>query len=232
MIILIPPSEGKQQSNSNNILFEDTNFIFENQVKQIIKLLDTVDNKKLSGLYGTTQEKAEVFHQQNKEILKSSCSQSIERYTGVVYKHINWKTLSPNSKDYMQKHIRIFSGFFGMLTPLTMIPNYKLKMNVLSLQKQWRPILTKALEDEELIFDLLPQVHRKAYVANKNVVQIDFIIIKNGRKISAGHFGKAVKGKFIRFLTENRVSSVNQIEKFNEDGFEWDGNHFIKVIEE
>ena len=45
-------------------------------------------------------------------------------------------------------------------------------MNVLSLQYHWSPILTEALNDEELIFDLLPQVYRKAYKPNKNTIQI------------------------------------------------------------
>lgn len=232
MIILIPPSEGKQKNNLNNVLFEDTNFIFQNQVKQIIELLETVDTRSLTSLYGTSQEKSEILHRQNKDILKSYCANAIERYTGVVYKYINWETLSQISKDYMQKHIRIFSGFFGMLTPLTMIPNYKLKMNVLSLHKHWKPILTKELQDEELILDLLPQVHRKAYSSNKNVIPIDFIIIKNGKKTTAGHLGKAVKGKFIRFLAINRIANINQFDKFNEDGFVWDGSQFIKNITE
>ena len=52
---------------------------------------------------------------------------------------------------------------------------------------------------EKLIIDLLPQVHRKAYTPNKkNVIPVDFLIINKGKKTAAGHFGKAVKGEFIR----------------------------------
>ena len=67
----------------------------------------------------------------------------------------------------MNKHIIIFSGLFGLLTPDTLIPDYKLKMNVLSLKRLWGPIITEHLSKEDLIFDLLPQVHRKAYTPNK-----------------------------------------------------------------
>jgi len=232
MIILIPPSEGKEKIKSNDVVFGKTNFRFQKEVKQIIRLLDLIDNEGLTSIYGTSQKKAEAFHRQNQDILNSHCAHAIERYTGVVYAHINWETLSQSSKDYMEKHIRIFSGFFGMITPLTMIPNYKLKMNVLSLQNHWKPILTKALEDKELIFDLLPQVHRKAYSPTKNVIPIDFIVIKKGKKTAAGHFGKAVKGKFIRFLAENRITKIDQFDQFNEDGFVWNGTQFIKDITE
>ena len=67
-----------------------------------------------------------------------------------------------------------------MTTPLTLIPDYKLKMNVLSLQYHWTPILTEALKSEDLIFDLLPQVYRKAYSPNKNTIQVEFKVEGKG----------------------------------------------------
>ena len=48
-----------------------------------------------------------------------------------------------------------------------------MKMNVLSLQYHWSPIITEEIENEVLI-DLLPQVHRKAYTKLDNVVEVGF----------------------------------------------------------
>ena len=155
---------------------------------------------------------------------------AIERYTGVVYEHLNWTTLSENGKKYMDDNILIFSGLFGMTSPSTLIPDYKLKMNVLSLQYHWNPTLTKALEKEELIFDLLPQVYRKAYTPNSNVIKVEFVVENKGKKTSAGHYGKAVKGRFIRFLAENQVSNIKEFSNFHYDGFEWNGDYFVKRI--
>ena len=64
-------------------------------------------------------------------------------------------------------------------------------------------MITEELKNEDVIFDLLPQVHRKAYKPGKNVIQIDFSVLnKNGKKSAAGHFGKAVKGELIRFIAK------------------------------
>ena len=128
----------------------------------------------------------------------------------------------------MQENVLIFSGLFGMLQPLTLIPNYKLKMNVLSLQHHWRPVLTEALNKEKLIIDLLPQEHRKAYTPNKNVLRAEFSVINKGKKVAAGHFGKAVKGQFIKYLSENAITSKKDFNGFEYDGFKWDGAQFIK----
>ncbi len=229
MKILIPASEGKAKIlNASDTKFEDTNFIFEEEVRQVVNLLELIDEEDLRSIYGTSQEKSILFHRQNQAIFKEKCVPAIERYTGVVYENIGWSDLSKKAKEYMQDHILIFSGLFGMVEPLTLIPNYKLKMNVLSLQHHWRPILTETLNKEKLIIDLLPQVHRKAYTPNKNVLKVDFSVIKKGKKVAAGHFGKAVKGQFIKYLAENNVKSKKDFNGFEYDGFKWDGVQFIK----
>ena len=127
----------------------------------MVRLLNLIDNEDLRSIYGTSQEKSEGFHRQNEDIFKSRCDYAIKRYTGVVYEHLDWESLDKSAQNYMEKHILIFSGLFGMLEPLTPIPNYKLKMNVLSLQHHWKPVLTDFLNKEELIIDLLLERSRK-----------------------------------------------------------------------
>ena len=159
MKILIPPSEGKAKIKSLDTLFKDTDFKFSKYTQQIVDLLCLIENEDLTSVYGTSQEKAMMFHRQNQDIFNSKCVPAIERYTGVVYDHIDWSSLSKKSQEYMKQHIIIFSGLFGLLTPDTLIPDYKLKMNVLSLKNLWKPIISESLEGEDIIFDLLPQVH-------------------------------------------------------------------------
>jgi len=228
MKILIPPSEGKAKVQSLEVLFKDTDFKFAEFTQQIVDYLGLIEYEDLTSVYGTTQDKAIMFHRQNQDVFNSKCVPAIERYTGVVYNHIDWASLSAPAKKYMNNHILIFSGLFGLLTPDTLIPDYKLKMNVLSLKRLWAPIITKHLEKEELIFDLLPQVHRKAYTPNKNTIQIDFLVKNKGKTSAAGHFGKSVKGEFVRFLAQNQIKSIKQFKDFEYDGFKWDGKHFVK----
>ena len=229
MKILIPPSEGKAKVKPSKTLFSETNFRFEREVNQVVRLLELIDDEDLRSVYGTSSEKALMFHRQNQDIFNSPCAPGIERYTGVVYEHISWSTLSEKAQNYLEQYIYIFSGLFGLLTPKTPIPDYKLKMNVLSLQHHWNPVLTKELKNEKMIIDLLPQVHRKAYQPNKaNVTFVDFLILNKGKKSAAGHFGKAVKGEFIRYIAENNITKIDDFSGFEYEGFKWDGEAFIK----
>ena len=228
MKYLIPPSEGKSKIQSNKTKFKDTDFIFKRHIEQIVTLLELIDEEDLTSIYGTSEEKSLAFHRQNQDIFNSHCAHAIERYTGIVYKNLDWDSFSDSEKEFMDNHFYIFSGLFGMVTPLTLIPEYKLKMNVLSLDHHWKEILTNELKDEDVVVDLLPQVHRKAYKAGKNVKRIDFFVIKKGKKSSAGHFGKAVKGQLVNFIVKNKITSIDNFDKFGYDGFKWDGEIFIK----
>ena len=228
MKYLIPPSEGKSKVQDTGIKFKDTKFIFKQHVQQIVTLLELIDEEDLTSIYGTSQEKSERFHRQNQDIFNSKCANAVSRYNGIVYKNLDWESYSDKEKEFMDNHFYIFSGLFGMVKPLTLIPDYKLKMNVLSLDHHWNDVITKALQEEDLVVDLLPQVHRKAYKSGPNVKKIDFYVIKKGKKSSAGHFGKAVKGQLINYIIKNKIISTDNFTNFNYDGFRWDGDFFIK----
>ena len=95
MKILIPASEGKSKIiASSNLKFEDTKFMFEDSVRQVVNLLELIDEEDLRSIYGTSQEKSILFHRQNQSIFKEKCVPAITRYTGVVYENIGWNDLS------------------------------------------------------------------------------------------------------------------------------------------
>ena len=108
MLILTPPSEGKSIQNTVRKKFSETNFVFEKQVKEILNILKRLDENKIVSTYGTNLEKAKDLHQNNLKVLDNECSMAIERYTGVVFSNLDWKSLDNNAKAYLNKNLRIF----------------------------------------------------------------------------------------------------------------------------
>ena len=100
-------------------------------------------------------------------------------------------------------------------------------MSELGLTKFWKPIFTKYLQTEDLIIDVLPKIHSNSYIA-KNILKIDFKLLKNGKKVSAGHHGKAIKGKFLKFLVINQLKKIEDILMFSEGSYKWDGEVFLR----
>lgn len=229
MKILIPPSEGKSLLNTSSLKFKDTNNKFIKDIILVLNKLRNLTDSDLVKTYGTSNDKSKKIHDQNLNLLNSKCSTSIERYTGVVYNNLNPIDLDEESRKFFNKNFLITSAMLGLVSPNEMIPFYKLKMNVLKLVDFWRPIFSTFLEKEDLIVDLLPEIHRKSYESN-NILKINFYFEKNGKMISSGHSGKAIKGKYLRFIVNNQIEDPDDLTRFNEDGFIWDGKRFIKKL--
>ena len=77
MKILIPPSEGKAKVKPTKTLFGDTNFKFNREVKQVVRLLELIGDEDLRSVYGTSAEKSLMFHRQNQIIGKVSRLQRV-----------------------------------------------------------------------------------------------------------------------------------------------------------
>ena len=65
MKILIPPSEGKSEKNNITTLFSETKSLYLSNIKEILRLLSSVQKNELLKIYGTSLEKSEILHKEN-----------------------------------------------------------------------------------------------------------------------------------------------------------------------
>ena len=219
-LILIPPSEGKTPEGEGPPLGKTTK-----PVKEMVDRLRKYNGDwgKLLGVKGNALESG---IEANRSILKSPTMPAIERYTGVVYQGIDYGTLSKKGSIFFDRHIRIVSAVFGLVEPERLIPDYKLKIEKLDADKYWKPILSEQIGSTYVI-DLLPNAHKKA-VGYESGIEVDFVVEKKGKRVSAGHFGKLIKGRFVRWLCANGVTDPKDFKKFKEDGYAWTGEVFLK----
>lgn len=218
--ILIPPSEGKTPGGEGKPLRR-----VKAPVKEMIERLTTFEGnwEKLLGVKGGAMAAA---IEANRNLLRTATMPAIQRYTGVVYQGIDYSSLENASQVFFDRHVRIVSAIFGLVEPQRPIPDYKLKIEKLEAADYWHPLIARELSDC-LVIDLLPQAHKKA-VSYKNGIEVEFFVEKSGKKKSAGHFGKLIKGRFVRWLCENKVESKERFREFEEDGYGWNGEFFLK----
>jgi cytoplasmic iron level regulating protein YaaA (DUF328/UPF0246 family) len=217
-IILIPPSEGKADGGHNKPLKSVSGIAAD-----LIEAIKEADPIKLYGLKKTALEKAITV---NKEVLTSKTMPAIERYTGVVYDAIDYQTLK-NKSDF-DKKVLIVSGLFGLVSPSDLIPNYRLKIDKLKAAKLWVNSNSEQLKNK-FVIDLLPQAHKKA-VKYDHGIEVEFVLKKAGKKMPAGHQGKHIKGRFVRWLIENNITDPKHFKDFMEEGYKWTGEYFLKEI--
>lgn len=227
LLILLPPSEGKQEGGNPRRAFLKEHPDLAGDLRPVLKHLAELPKSSRAAFYGvSTPEKAEAAHALNLSALESPALPAIERYTGVVYDFLDYASLP--DRAYARKHVMMVSGFFGLIPAGAWIPDYKLPMNPW-LSSYWRPINAERLagvRKRHKVLSLLPAAHARALGAEPDFF-VDFR--QEGGKRAAGHFGKAIKGKFLRFLMENRVSQFSEISDFSADGYTFDGKNFIQA---
>jgi cytoplasmic iron level regulating protein YaaA (DUF328/UPF0246 family) len=142
-----------------------------------------------------------------------------QRYSGVVWEHLGPATLRPAER----RRILVPSALYGLTTAEDRIAEYRLGMGVSlpgvgNLAHFWRTPITeviRSLRRSDVLIDLLPEEHRRAIAWERvgRVVQVTFRSADGGRAV--GHFAKAVKGEFARYLIDHGTSNATD--------FRWDG---------
>ncbi len=145
---------------------------------------------------------------------------AIERYTGVLYTHLDWPSLPPGARRSGNRTVLIASGLWGLSGPTDPIPDYRLKMSARlaplgRLATWWRPRLTAVLADHlagRLVWDLLPGEHAAAWspaeVPLARRVTVRFIDHR-GRTVS--HWNKLLKGALVRHLLTERPAGPEDL---------------------
>jgi cytoplasmic iron level regulating protein YaaA (DUF328/UPF0246 family) len=138
---------------------------------------------------------------------------AIDRYTGVLYQHLDWPSLPAPAKALGSRTVLIASGLWGLSSPRDPVPHYRLKMGANlpplgKLSTWWRPHLTAALAERlagRVVWDLLPNEHAAAWtpaaVPVRRRVTVRFVDAQ-GRTIS--HWNKLLKGALVRHLLSER----------------------------
>lgn len=225
MIVLLPPSEGKS-SEPGKGMFGDLYPELLGDTQPVLKHLRGLKGVEISKCIGVKQpDKAKEWQKTNLAVAKAGCIPALERYTGVVYQYLDYGSLT--AKRRAASRLVTVSGLFGAIKGGMKIPEYKLPMNPW-LVKYWKPINSERVAGwakKGAVLSLLSQSYAKA-LDLEGVLTVDFKV--QGGKKSAGHFGKAIKGRFVRFLIENDVTNAKDFGGFTEEGYRFNGSDFVQ----
>ena len=251
-IILLPPSEGKATGGEDPVL--DLDALSFPELKQerllMIKALselmsDSSLAQKTLGVKAAALETARLY---NSELTKASTMAAIERYTGVMYDFIDYRSLDEAPRLFFGSNTIIMSGLFGLVRPFDLIPNYKLKMGAKirgnkTCSAIWKPLVTKSLSrvtEGRVVWDLLPIEHSAAWDPSRLNYSARFTVkflndSGEGKLRTLSHWSKAMKGALIRHLvsradeTGHPELALNSLRAFKHpQGYEFRGDMINK----
>ena len=163
--------------------------------------------------------------------------QAVLAFNGDVYEGLQAATLQPAQLDWLQEHLCILSGLYGVLRPLDLMQPYRLEMGTrlqnprgANLYQFWgtqiADYLNQRFEEqgaaEPILVNLASQeyfkaVDRKALKAR--VVECVFEDFKGGKYKIISFNAKRARGQMMRFAVEQGVDSVQGLMQFAADDY-------------
>lgn len=203
------------------------------KLAQEMKKFSVADLEKLMGISKKlAQLNRERFENFSSKFDFKNSKQALLAFDGDVYKPIAIEKFSAADFEFAQKHLRILSGFYGLLRPLDLMQPYRLEMGtdfkntvfekdlgVKNLYQFWGDKISQHIEDigARYVINLASEeyfaaVHPKKISAK--IINIVFKENKNGAYKIIGIHSKKARGLMANFIVKNKISAPQELKKF------------------
>ena len=163
--------------------------------------------------------------------LRRRLNPAVLAYEGIQYQYMAPGVFETGQFDYIREHLRILSGFYGLLRPFDGVVSYRLEMQArLSVDGHrdlygfWGSSLADQLAAEtDLVLNLASNEYSRA-VKPHLPSAVRFLIctfgeLINGNVIEKGVWCKMARGRMVRWLAENNVTDPEDIKGFVDLGY-------------
>ena len=156
-------------------------------------------------------------------------------FNGDAYQGLDAKSLAADDLAWLQDHLCILSGLYGVLWPLDWMQPYRLEMGTRLANAQGKDLyqfwgsrildyLNKRLQSEltPVIVNLASKEYFKAVNVSKlkaRVIECVFEDYRNGQYQIISFLAKRARGLMARFAVTHRVATPRQLEHFDTEGY-------------
>ena len=236
MKIIISPAK-KMNTDTDSLPYQDLP-VFLPKTEQLLHQLKEKSYEELKSLWKCNDKIAalNVERLQNMDLQKN-LTPAILSYEGIQYQYMAPGVFTDDAYSYIQKHLRILSGFYGVLRPFDGVLPYRLEMQAKlsvgeakDLYAFWGNTLANHLSKEtDCIINLASKEYSSSIVKHLHP-SVRFITIifgewKDGKIIEKGTICKMARGEMVRFMAENQMEQAEDIKTFSRLNYQFSEEH-------
>lgn len=181
--------------------------------------------------------------------LRGNLGPAVLSYEGIAFQYMAPGVFTEEQADYIQEHLRILSGFYGVLRPMDGVTPYRLEMGAKfsvdgrkDLYRYWGSRLADSLcEETDFIVNLASKEYSKAVLpqlkGRARVLECSFVQQKKGKLVEQSTACKMARGEMVRFMAENRITAPRELQAFSRQDYRYSPEHsteekFVFIKEE
>ena len=173
-------------------------------------------------------ENAERFRNMD---LRKGLTPAILAYDGIQYTYMAPAVFEDGQFDYVQEHLRILSGFYGVVKPLDGVVPYRLEMQAKAklpgfrnLYEFWGEDLYREVMDESrVLVNLASKEYSKCiekYLKpGDRYITCIFGEPEGDKIVQKGVYAKMARGEMVRFMAGMQAETPEQMKDFSWSGY-------------
>jgi len=205
---------------------------FLEQTEGLKATLQGMSPKELQALWKCSDSIARLNIERLEQMdLHRNLTPAVMAYEGIQYRYMAPGVMETAHLNYLRAHLRILSGFYGLLRPFDGVTPYRLEMQARlpvngcrNLYQFWGDRLARQLASEtSLVLNLASKEYSKS-VEPHLPESVQFITCtfgewKDGKVIEKGTQCKMARGQMVRWLAERSVTDRADIRAFDQLGY-------------
>ena len=209
--------------------------VFISRTKELMDYMKGLSYEEAKMLWSCNDKiAAQNFERYAQMDLERGLTPAILSYEGIQYQYMSPMVFSETALDYVQKNLRILSGFYGIVKPFDGVTPYRLEMQAKAsiggfkdLYEYWGDSLYQELtsDGDHLILNLASKEYSKCiekYLGENDLfVTCVFGEEIDGKVVQKGTLAKMARGEMVRFLAENEIDSLEGVKNFHGLGYEF-----------
>ena len=205
---------------------------FLDKTAEILSWMKSLEKDELKAIWKCNDKIArQNFERLENMDLYHMLTPAILSYEGIAFQYMAPAVFEDGQFEYIQKHLRILSAFYGVLKPLDGVKPYRLEMqakvtvgDTQNLYGYWKAQLYQAvIDDSRVIINLASKEYSKCiekYLSpDDKYITVTFCELSKGKLVTKGTYAKMARGEMVRYMAENRIEDPAGIQKFNRLGY-------------
>ncbi len=212
--------------------------VFVDRAQRLMEAMQGMDTADLKQLWQCNDQITRLNVERLSSMdLRKNLTPAILAYDGIAYQRMAPGVFTSQELDYVQEHLRILSGFYGILRPFDGVTPYRLEMQAKlsvdgtkDLYAFWGDSLAKELcKETDCIINLASKEYSSAiskYVPDSvRFITCTFGELKNGKVIEKATMCKMARGEMVRFIAQNQITDPEEIKSFAMLDFRYSPEH-------
>lgn len=166
--------------------------------------------------------------------LRSRLTPAILSYEGIQYQYMAPGVFTNQEYEYVEEHLRILSGFYGVLRPFDGVTPYRLEMQAKlsvgqakDLYAFWGNTLANVVcADTDCVLNLASKEYSvciSGYApASVRLITCVFGEEQGGKVVEKGTICKMARGEMVRYMAENSIKRPEDVRAFDRLHFRYE----------